>query len=31
MHLSSNTNVPRGTLTISPTLHGPIFGLGAYF
>jgi hypothetical protein len=31
MHLSSSTTVPRGTLTISPTLHGPIFGLGMYF
>jgi hypothetical protein len=31
MHLSSSTSVPRGTLTISPTLHGPIFGLGVYF
>ncbi len=31
MHLSSSTSVPGGTLTISPTLHGPIFGLGVYF
>ena len=31
MHLSNTTHVARRTLSVEPTLHGPIFGLGAYF
>jgi hypothetical protein len=31
MHFSDSTSVPRGTLTIKPTMHGPIFGFGTYF
>jgi hypothetical protein len=31
LHLSNSTTIPRGTLTVSPTMHGPIFGLGVYF
>jgi hypothetical protein len=31
MHLSESSTVAGKKLTISPTLHGPIFGLGIYF
>lgn len=31
MHLSNSFNTPQGSLSISPTLHGPIFGIGVYF
>lgn len=31
VHLSESNTVARKTLTISPTLHGPIFGLGIFF
>jgi hypothetical protein len=31
MHFSDNTTVSGGKLTISPTMHGPIFGFGLYF
>jgi len=31
MHFSDSTTVSGGKLTISPTMHGPIFGFGLYF
>ena len=31
MHFSASDTVNGSTLTISPTLHGPIFGLGIFF
>lgn len=31
MHFSDSDTVQGRTLTISPTLHGPIFGLGIFF
>jgi hypothetical protein len=31
MHFSDTTTVSGGTLSISPTMHGPIFGFGLYF
>jgi len=31
LHLSESDSVAGRTLKISPTLHGPIFGLGVYF
>lgn len=31
MHLSQSSTVAGKKLTVSPTLHGPIFGLGIYF
>jgi hypothetical protein len=31
MHFSKSNNVDGRTLTISPTLHGPIFGFGIFF
>ena len=31
MHFSKSDTVNRRTLTISPTLHGPIFGFGVFF
>ena len=31
MHLSDSNTVNGRTLKISPTLHGPIFGLGIFF
>jgi hypothetical protein len=31
IHLSESSTVNKKTLTISPTLHGPIFGLGIFF
>jgi len=31
LHLSSSTTTAAGKLSISPTLHGPIVGLGVYF
>ncbi len=31
MHFSDSTSISSGTLTISPTLHGPIFGFGLFF
>ena len=31
MHLSKSDTVAGSTLTISPTLHGPILGFGIYF
>jgi hypothetical protein len=31
MHFSDSSSGPRGTLSIGPTLHGPIFGVGVYF
>lgn len=31
LHLSESTTTEGRTLTISPTLHGPIFGLGIFF
>jgi len=31
LHLSESSTVEGKTLTISPTLHGPIFGFGIYF
>ena len=31
MHFSDSDTVDGRTLTISPTLHGPIFGLGIFF
>jgi hypothetical protein len=31
MHLSESNTVDGKTLTISPTMHGPIFGLGIFF
>ncbi len=31
MHFSESDTVDGRTLTISPTLHGPIFGLGIFF
>ena len=31
MHFSKSNTVAGRTLTISPTLHGPIFGFGVFF
>jgi hypothetical protein len=31
MHFSESTGTPGRTLSISPTMHGPIFGFGLYF
>jgi hypothetical protein len=31
LHLSESSTIAGKKLTISPTLHGPIFGLGIYF
>ena len=31
IHFSESNTVASGTLTISPTLHGPIFGFGLFF
>jgi hypothetical protein len=31
MHFSASDTVAGKTLTISPTLHGPIFGFGIFF
>jgi hypothetical protein len=31
IHLSERSTVDKKTLTISPTLHGPIFGFGIFF
>jgi hypothetical protein len=31
MHFSDSTSIPGGRLSISPTMHGPIFGFGTYF
>lgn len=31
MHFSDTTTVSGGKLSISPTMHGPIFGFGLYF
>jgi hypothetical protein len=31
MHLSDSNTVGGKTLKISPTLHGPTFGLGVFF
>ncbi len=31
MHFNDSTTVSGGKLTISPTMHGPIFGFGLYF
>jgi len=31
MHFSDSTTQPSGTLTISPTMHGPILGFGIFF
>jgi hypothetical protein len=31
MHLSDSNTVDRKTVKISPTLHGPTFGLGVFF
>ena len=31
MHFSESDTAAGRTLTISPTLHGPIFGLGIFF
>jgi hypothetical protein len=31
MHFSDTNTVNGSTLKVSPTLHGPIFGLGIFF